>query len=130
MKIQLIDLDPLDQMIEMNLLPPIDDWFCPICGERMCVRNDDNMETWDVHFSKVHKITNFNYENMYQFLLYGMTYLDFARFEEDQRPDKHTIIRHTPDFDLDYKCPVTSCKTYCSEPYIMGEHFQKKTQKL
>jgi hypothetical protein len=35
MPIQLIDVDQLDQMIEMNLLPPIDDWFCPICGERM-----------------------------------------------------------------------------------------------
>jgi hypothetical protein len=55
-----------------------------------------------------------------------VTYLEFPQFEDDQRPGKHTIIHHTPEFDLDYKCPVISCKTYCSEPYIMGEHIQKK----
>jgi hypothetical protein len=126
MQIQLIDSDPLDQMIDMNLMPPIDEWFCPICSDRMCVRNADNIETWEVHFCEVHKLSNFNYENQYLFLLYGITYMDFAQFDEDQGPNKHTIIRHNPDFDVDYKCLIMTCKTYYSDPYMMGEHILRK----
>jgi hypothetical protein len=27
--------DPLDQMIEKNIFPPLDEWRCPICDERV-----------------------------------------------------------------------------------------------
>jgi hypothetical protein len=84
------------------------------------------METWEIHFSEIHNFSKFNYENMYQFLLYDLIDLDFSQFEEDQRPNKHAIIRHTREFDIDYKCPISTRKTYCNDPYIMGEHIKKK----
>jgi hypothetical protein len=51
MPIELTNDDPLDQMIDNNKFPPIDDWFCPICGERLCTRNNDNLELWDIHLA-------------------------------------------------------------------------------
>jgi hypothetical protein len=70
--IHLNELDPLDQRIEVNRFTPLDEWFCPICGERMCIRNDENMEIGELHFNETHKLDKFNFDNMYQFLLYGI----------------------------------------------------------
>jgi hypothetical protein len=86
MLIHLNELDPFDQMIEANYFHPLGEWFCPIWGDRMRIRNDENIEIWELHFSEVHKLNKFDFDNWYQFLLYGITHMGFAQFTEDQRP--------------------------------------------
>jgi hypothetical protein len=83
-----------------------------------------------IHFSSKHNLDRTNYENMFKFLLYGITFINFAKFDEDQKLNKNYIMRHCPETDLDYKCPIALCKNYCSEPPLWVNISKKLTSNL
>jgi hypothetical protein len=78
------DKDPLDQMIEQNCFPPIDQWRCPICHEEIDTIEEDEQSQWENHLCLKHNLSKYNFNNIFPFFIYGHFYLQLCYFEKEQ----------------------------------------------
>jgi hypothetical protein len=86
-----------------------------------------------MHINLKHNIGSFVFGNIYPFILYGEAQPHLAYFEKEQDKNIRALNEFKGHWDIDEKCPITTCKVHAGngdrlDEHINGRHKSYKKQ--